>query len=180
MLTKTTLNKFHDEIQRRKSDRQRASKLEKENDRTARIKLEKEERMRRIKAFGAAHVDGIPQQTIDPDDDFFKAPSPSMEEELPTGAFRFNQVCAEGGAFPELASNSLGARVSTGPTSSQSPSSPSWGGSSNRHLHQSHATSKSHIEAFPSLIQTTQAKTTCTQKLIPKNATRSSKTCWNK
>ena len=181
MLTRATLNKFRGEIQRRKLDRQRANKIEQENDRNARSKQEKEERIRRIEAFGTAHIDGLSQQVIDPDDDFFKAPSPSMEEELQTTAFRFNQVCAEGGEFPELASNSSVARVPANTSLSQSPSSSLWGDGSKRlMLKKSSAAPKSPIEAFPSLTQTTQTKMSCKQKMDSKNTSRGGKTCWNK
>jgi hypothetical protein len=52
MLTKATLNKFKSEIQHRKMDRQRASKMEDKADKAAKMKLENQDRQRRIEALG--------------------------------------------------------------------------------------------------------------------------------
>jgi hypothetical protein len=188
MLTKATLNKFHAEIQRRKSDRQRASQLEEKNDKAARAKAEKEDRRRRKEAFGSAYVDGISRQTIDPNDEFFQVPSPSMDEEL-DGAnnqqqqpFKFNQVCAEGGAFPDLVPSSPVTRVKADATITKSPQSlPSWGDASRKHLVKQVPVVKPNpqVEAFPSLAQATQSNKSYTQSSHSQKSL-SDKSCWNK
>eukprot|EP00804_Cyclotella_cryptica_P030836 CCRYP_018376-RA/>CCRYP_018376-RA protein AED:0.02 eAED:0.02 QI:946/1/1/1/1/1/2/586/533 len=102
MLTKATLSKFRSEIQRRKLDRQRAFQIEEKADKLAQMKVDKEDRIRREKAFGSAYVDGIPRQTIDPDDEFFKVRLASMDDSInfhgdqhtTSLAFKFNEVCA--------------------------------------------------------------------------------------
>lgn len=63
MLTKVTLNKFCSEIQCHKSDRQRASQMDDKADKAARIRMEKEDRRRRVEAFGSGmrrvHLDKL-------------------------------------------------------------------------------------------------------------------------
>lgn len=168
MLTKATLSKFRQEIYRRKSERQHIFQLEETDAKAARIKSEKADRRRREEAFGSAHMCRSSRQTIDPDDEFFKMPSSSMGEKLdgvsnqqnPTSAFRFNQVCAEGGAFPELVgSRSPVSRVTPGVMLSKSPPAlPSWGGTNRNHLSVKQLDSKSNscVDAFPSLAVSTR------------------------
>ena len=57
--------------------------------------------------MGADYVERGILQTIDPDDVFFQAPAASFDEsEVPSSpTFRFNEVCATGGVWPELASS---------------------------------------------------------------------------
>eukprot|EP00804_Cyclotella_cryptica_P020258 CCRYP_015873-RA/>CCRYP_015873-RA protein AED:0.02 eAED:0.02 QI:333/1/1/1/1/1/2/535/761 len=132
MLTKATLSKFRSEIQRRKLDRQRAFQIEEKADKLAQMKVDKEDRIRREKAFGSAYVDGIPRQTIDPDDEFFKVPLASMDDSInfhgdqhtTSLAFKFNEVCATGGVWPALSTAAAVAPVSpvsAGVTMARSP-----------------------------------------------------------
>ena len=64
MLTKATLNKFKSEIQRRKTDRQHASKGEDKADKAAEMKLEKRDRRRRIETFGSAYPEGASDKQL--------------------------------------------------------------------------------------------------------------------
>lgn len=180
MLTKATLNKFRGDIQRRQSDRERAAKIEHKNDKQASKKCKEEELRRRKEAFGSSYLDGAPRQQIDPDDDFFKMPSPSFEEEQgtcnqrnATTAFKFSKVCSEMGAFPELAgSNSPKPPTLTNATVARSPPSlPSWG--NNIGKQSAKPMKMSQTEAFPSLAAATQTA---------KNGdvSRVGKTCWKK
>jgi len=107
MLSHNTLAKFKGELQRRKSERQRIAKSEKKADNIARVKAEKDELRRRRELLGADYVERGILQTIDPDDVFFQAPAASFDEsEVPSSpTFRFNEVCATGGVWPELASS---------------------------------------------------------------------------
>ena len=107
MLSHNTLAKFKGELQRRKSERQRTAKAEKNADNIARVKAEKNELRRRRELLGADYVERGILQTIDPDDVFFQAPAASFDEsEVPSSpTFRFNEVCATGGVWPELASS---------------------------------------------------------------------------
>lgn len=177
MLTKATLNKFRADIQRLKSDRQRFYQIEEQNNKAARIKSEKEEFRRRKESIGSAYDDGVSQQTIDPEDDFFK-PSSSLDEldsssiqSNPTSTFKFNQVCAEGGAFPELVGS--GSRATP---KSPSPSLPSWGSrSGSKHLiKQIPKKTNTKKEAFPSLDEVSQT----TRRGVDQMS--GGKTCWSK
>ena len=179
MLTKATLNKFRADIQRLKSDRQRSYQIEEQNNKAARIKSEKEEFRRRKESIGSAYDDGVSQQTIDPKDDFFK-PSSSLDEldsssiqSNPTSTFKFNQVCAEGGAFPELVGSSSRATPSA---KSPSPSLPSWGSrSGSKHLiKQIPKKTNTKEEAFPSLDEVSQT----TRRGVDQMP--GGKTCWSK
>ena len=106
MLSHGTLSKFKGELQRRKSERQRAAKMEQKQDNVARKRAEKEEQRRRRELLGSRYssegTDTI--QTIDPDDDFFRATTTCDESETAPSSptFKFNEVCASGGVFPAL------------------------------------------------------------------------------
>ena len=169
MLTKATLSKFRDEIQRRKLDRQRASQIEEKAQKLAQIKSDKYDRRRREKAFGSAYLDGISQQSIDPDDEFFKVPSASSGDALtyprdqptPSLAFKFNEVCATGGVWPELSASVAApvSPVSAGLTMTPSPPSlPSWGNRSVKQSAKQMSMVTSKIEAFPSLAEAVHSK----------------------
>ncbi|KAL7541419.1 hypothetical protein ACHAXR_010914 [Thalassiosira sp. AJA248-18] len=112
MLSHSTLSNFRGELNRRKSDRLRVAKREQKADKFARAKSEKDEQRRRRELLGTAYFDGGSRQTIDPDDEFFRAPTASFdgsEEEVQwnqSPTFQFNEVCATGGVWPELASSS--------------------------------------------------------------------------
>ncbi|KAL7454603.1 hypothetical protein ACHAWC_006216 [Mediolabrus comicus] len=135
LLSQRTLSKFRDEMHHRKSERIRLVKKEDKADRAARKKSEKMDRQRRIELFG--NLDSFDRQTIDPDDEFFQAVAVSSDEvdANATPSFSFNQVCLEGGVFPELSTMS----------SSPPKQSSSWG----RNNHQSPHSPK--ITNFPSL-----------------------------
>ena len=97
MLTHGTLSKFKGELQRRKSERQRAAKMEQKQDNVARKRAEKEEQRRRRELLGSRYssegADTV--QTIDPDDDFFQATTHDESETAPSSpTFKFNEVCA--------------------------------------------------------------------------------------
>lgn len=134
LLSQRTLSKFRDEMHHRKSERIRLVKKEDKADRAARKKSEKMDRQRRIELFG--NLDSFDRQTIDPDDEFFQAVAVSSDEvdANATPSFSFNQVCLEGGVFPELSTMS----------SSPPKQSSSWG----RNNHQS---PHPKITNFPSL-----------------------------
>jgi hypothetical protein len=181
MLSKATLNRFRAEIQRRKSNRHKACKEEEKNDKVARMKSEKEELRRRKEAFGTA-FDNAQSQTIDPEDDFFKMPTPSMEEDettnqqTRTAALKYNQVCAEMGAFPELAGSSFQATGSLD-TTKMTASMPSWGGNGGRNLIKQLPVRSSKVEAFPSLTAAMNTKECNIRSSLP-NA--KNKSCWDK
>ena len=125
MLSKKTLSKFRGELQRRKSDRLHAAKVERKADMAAKAKSEKEERRRRLEVLGPAYLEGGGQQ-IDPDDEFFQIQSTTAEEAKEVPVFRFNRVCAEGGMWPEL-STGVGIESGDGVVSNSAhpmPSSP--------------------------------------------------------
>jgi len=111
MLSKATLQKFKPDISRRRNDRLRMAQMENKADRLARERMYKEESRRRRELLGANYVEGSSGQDIDPDDDFFHVPAPSLDEadgQRPrSSSFRFSQVCAENGEFPAL-SGSVG------------------------------------------------------------------------
>ena len=104
MLSHNTLSKFKGELQRRKSERLRALKREHKADNVARAKAAKDDQRRLRELLGSHYVEGAAQQQIDPDDEFFQAPAASFDESeaLPSPTFRFNEVCATGGVWPEL------------------------------------------------------------------------------
>lgn len=136
LLSQRTLSKFRDELHHRKSERIRLAKMEDKADRAARKKAEKIDRQRRIELYGT--LDSFDRQTIDPDDAFFQAVAVSSDEvdANATPSFSFNQVCLEGGVFPEL---------STMASSPPKQESSSWG----RNNHLSPHSPK--IANFPSL-----------------------------
>ena len=109
MLSHGTLSKFKGELQRRKSERQRAVKIEQKQDLIARTRAEKEEQRRRRELLGSRYssegADSV--QTIDPDDDFFQATTHDESEAAAPSSptFKFNEVCASGGVFPALSSS---------------------------------------------------------------------------
>lgn len=133
MISQSTLSKFRGELQRRKSERLRIAQQENKADKAARLKSEKEERRRRVEAFGSDFVGRGTDQTIDPNDEFFRAPSASMDEAEdatewnPTPTFRFNEVCAEGGVWPELAPVSLSSPILTATSQASPRVSNTWG-----------------------------------------------------
>jgi len=106
MLTHPTLSKFKGELQRRKSERQRAANLARKQDIIARTRAEKEEQRRRRELLGSRYssegADTV--QTVDPDDDFFQATTHDESEAAAPSSptFKFNEVCASGGVFPAL------------------------------------------------------------------------------
>jgi len=112
MLSHSTLSKFRGELQRRKSERLAYSKQEQKADRVARAKSEKDEHRRRRELLGANYLDGGTTQTIDPEDEFFRALAASVDESEDvvqrnrSASFQFNEVCAAGGAWPELSTQS--------------------------------------------------------------------------
>jgi hypothetical protein len=128
LLSERTLAKFRDELHHRKSERIRLAKKEQKADKIARAKAEKIDRQRRIELYGTDSLDGFERQTIDPDDEFFRAAAVSAGETAEDAnampSFSFNQVCAENGVFPSLSS-----AVASSPPKAQS----SWG----RNNHQS-------------------------------------------
>lgn len=179
MLTKATLNKFREDIQRRKSDRQRAAKIEIKNDKAARIKSEKEEIRRRKEAFGSASLDGASRQKIDPEDDFFKTPALPSEEETNqqnrASAFSYNQVCAEMGAFPELQPRGSTSPVPRKSVDVSSPSLvPAWGSASRKCLDKNlPVRTDPRIEPFSPLAAATQNKRDEPSSVM-------GRACWNK
>ena len=124
MLSHNTLSKFKGELQRRKSERLRALKREHKADNVARAKAAKDDQRRLRELLGSHYVEGAAQQQIDPDDEFFRqAPVASFEEEvLPSPTFRFNEVCATGGVWPELNLSGREDTVATSASPVQSPS----------------------------------------------------------
>lgn len=102
MLSRSTLSKFRGELQRRKSERIQAAKIERKADMAAKAKSLKDERRRREDLLGHGYIEGGGRQMIDPDDEFFQITNSSDQTAEPI--FKFNQVCAEGGFWPELAS----------------------------------------------------------------------------
>ncbi|KAL9188423.1 hypothetical protein ACHAXT_006801 [Thalassiosira profunda] len=139
MLSQSTMAKFRSELQRRKAERLRAAKQEQKADKVAKAKSEKAEQRRRRELLGANYLERWESQEINPDDEFFQIPAASFDET--EEMFQFSQVCAEGGAWPELSSSpgsgQLGAAVTPlSPTQfspgamSPAPSAPassSWG-----------------------------------------------------
>ena len=134
MLTHSTLSKFRGELNRRKSERLRAAKQEQKADRQMAAKSEKDEQRRRRELLGANYLEGGVQQTINPDDEFFRAPAASFDESEEaaqqwnrTPTFQLNQVVAEGGAWPDLAPSAAtnsGPQVAAAAPASPMPSSP--------------------------------------------------------
>jgi len=132
LLSDRTLVKFRDELHHRKSERIRLAKKEQKADKIARAKAEKIDRQRRRDLYGTHSLDGFERQTIDPDDEFFRAaaaPAYDTEEDANTmPSFSFNQVCAENGVFPSLSSSMASsppkAQSSWGKNHRQSPKSP--------------------------------------------------------
>jgi len=102
MLSRSTLSKFRGELQRRKSERIQAAKVERKADMAAKAKSLNDERRRREDLLGPGYIEGGGRQIIDPDDEFFQITDSSNQTAEPI--FKFNQVCAEGGLWPELAS----------------------------------------------------------------------------
>ena len=169
MLSHNTLSKFRGELQRRKSDRLHRAKREQKADNVARCKSEKEHQRRRRDLLGSNYFEGGPRQTIDPNDEFFQAPDEfeDVAQRNHSSSFQFNQVCAEGGAFPELSSSLYHGRqdaatASTSPTqpspATMAPSTPpqtntSWGSRNNSIAAnvQVAQAAKSTINHFPSL-----------------------------
>ncbi|KAL7469357.1 hypothetical protein ACHAXS_009614 [Conticribra weissflogii] len=117
MLSQRTLSKFREELQRRKSVRIQAAKVERKADMAAKAKSLKDERRLREDLLGSGFVEGGGRQIIDPNDEFFQIQSNSANlANEPT--YKFNQVCAEGGFWPELASAAgIGHDVSAGDNS---------------------------------------------------------------
>ena len=136
LLSHSTLNKFRGELQRRKSERLRAAKREQTSDMVAREKAEKEEQRHRTELLRCNYSGGGNfRQSIDPDDDFFRAPASSFDETGEDARWnRFNEVCATGGVWPELAaavSSVSYVQSSPAAVSSSSPpqmTSSTWGG----------------------------------------------------
>lgn len=145
LLSQSTLTKFRGELQRRRSERHLAHKREQMADKVARAKAEKEEQRHRNELLRSNYsTGGNSRQAIDPDDDFFRVPATSDEYDEGTRWNRFNEVCATGGVWPELA-----AAVSS---CSPSPSTNStWG-------LQSHNSAKVVVSNFPSLAESQKSK----------------------
>ena len=167
MLSHRTMTQFRGELQRRKAERLRATKLEQKADKIARAKSEKEELRRRRELLGS-YVDEGARQTIDPDDEFFQRPAASFDESEegapPSATFQFNEVCATGGVWPELSSSpgsTALALQSTGMAPSSPP--PTWGRNSS-------IAAKVVKNHFPSLaessapVQKPQSKEACREK----------------
>jgi len=183
MLSHGTSSKFRGELQRRKTERQRAAKREQKADKAAKAKSEKDEQRRRRELRGLNYVEGNSRQDIDPDDEFFRAPAESFDETEEaaqwnrTPTFQFNEVCATGGVWPELApsmnspgneetaaaQSSPASRVSSGvmPSSPPKPTS-TWGSSATAKLVSSPKPAKPTID-FPTLSESSQS----TQKPKP-------------
>ena len=120
LLSHNTLSKFKGEVQRRKSERLRALKREHKADNVARAKAAKDDQRRLRELLGSHYVEGAAQQQIDPDDEFFRQAA-FDEEVLPSPTFRFNEVCATGGVWPELNLSGNEDTVSTSASPVQSP-----------------------------------------------------------
>ena len=120
LLSHNTLSKFKGELQRRKSERLRALKREHKADNVARAKAAKDDQRRLRELLGSHYVEGAAQQQIDPDDEFFRQAA-FDEEVLPSPTFRFNEVCATGGVWPELNLSGNEDTVSTSASPVQSP-----------------------------------------------------------
>ncbi|KAL3823194.1 hypothetical protein ACHAXA_003473 [Cyclostephanos tholiformis] len=103
LLSHRTLTKFQEELQRRRSERQLAHKREQIADKFARAKQEREEQRQKELLRSNFSAEGSCRQTIDPDDDFFRVPATSDQSDEGTRWNRFNEVCATGGVWPELA-----------------------------------------------------------------------------
>jgi hypothetical protein len=139
LLNHGTLNKFRDEIQRRKAERIRAAKREQMVDKIARTKAEKDELRQRKELLESNYFRGGGEnscQSIDPDDEFFRAPTASFDEneDEPPRWNRFNEVCATGGVWPELAASVAHAAAPNSnrqalsiPSSPQQTCNPTWG-----------------------------------------------------
>jgi len=144
LLSQRTLKRFRDELNHRKAERIRLAKKEEKADKIARAKAEKINRQRRIDLYGTDSTDGFERQTIDPDDEFFRALALSAgeteEDATTTSTFSFNQVCAENGVFPSLAPRGT---LASSPPKAQTQS--SWGSRTN------HQSPKSPKDNFPSL-----------------------------
>mmetsp|Transcript_34246 Transcript_34246/g.70114 ORF Transcript_34246/g.70114 Transcript_34246/m.70114 type:complete len:736 (-) Transcript_34246:4037-6244(-) len=144
LLSQRTLKRFRDELNHRKAERIRLAKKEEKADKIARAKAEKINRQRRIDLYGTDSTDGFERQTIDPDDEFFRALALSAgeteEDATTTSTFSFNQVCAENGVFPSLAPSGT---LASSPPKEQTQS--SWGSRTN------HQSPKSPKDNFPSL-----------------------------
>jgi hypothetical protein len=143
LLSQSTLAKFRGELQRRRSERQLAHKREQMADKVARAKAEKEEQRHRTELLRSNFsAGGNFRQAIDPEDDFFRVPATSDESDEGTRWNRFNEVCATGGVWPELA-------VAVSPRSSSPPrtTNSTWG-------RQSHSSvPKVVASSFPSLAE---------------------------
>jgi hypothetical protein len=136
LLSHGTLNKFRDEIHRRKAERIRAAKREEMSDKIARTKAEKDELRQRKELLESNYYylgGENSRQSIDPDDEFFQVPTTASfddnDEELPRWN-RFNEVCATGGVWPELAASVAPSAPNSHSQSSSIPSSPQqpmWG-----------------------------------------------------
>ena len=109
LLSQRTMKKFREELHHRKADIIRLSKKEEKADRIARTKAEKIDRQRRIELYS---FDDFERQTIDPDDEFFRAvvSAGETEEDANASHHSYNQVCSENGVW--------------GRNSQQSPKSP--------------------------------------------------------
>ena len=139
LLSHGTLKKFRDEIQRRKAERIRAAKREQMVDKIARTKAEKDELRQRKELLESNYFRGGGEnscQSIDPDDEFFQAPTASFDEneDEPPRWNRFNEVCATGGVWPELAASVAHAAAPNSnrqslsiPSSPQQTCNPTWG-----------------------------------------------------
>ncbi|KAL3785763.1 hypothetical protein ACHAW5_003605 [Stephanodiscus triporus] len=105
LLSHRTLTKFRGEFHRRRSERLRAAKREQTADKVAREKAEKEEQRQRRELLCSTYSGGGScRQTIDPDDEFFRPQATSFDENDEGARWnRFNEVCATGGVWPELA-----------------------------------------------------------------------------
>ena len=156
LLSKATLHKFKEDINRRRNDRLRVAQMENKADRLARERMNKEESRRRRELFGANYVEGSVGQDIDPDDEFFHAPAPSMDEadgQRPrSSSFQFSQVCAENGEFPAL-SGSVGSTVLPAPTATHRTT---WGSSNTR---SKISTTNAKKTEFPSLLESSRSPT---------------------
>jgi len=184
MLNHGTLSKFRGELQRRESDRLRASKLEQKADKVAQARSEKDEQRRRRELLGSNYLYGETRQTINPDDEFFRAPTASFDESEEdvqwnrSATYQFNEVCATGGTWPGL-SSSLGSGHQEIATDSISPTHPTpaamassspphaatntWG-SRNHSAAPKPAPKEAVVNSFPSLVESSLSMLTLRSK----------------
>ena len=155
LLSKATLQKFKEDINRRRDDRLRMAQIENKADRLARERMHKEEIRRRRERFGANYVEGSSQQSIDPNDDFFHLPTPSLDEvdgQRPrSSSFQFSQVCAENGEFPALTGFVGSTAVLPAPAATHQTN---WGSSNTR---PKISTTSAKKTEFPSLLESSRS-----------------------